>query len=78
MVQATIPSPAPGSNPNSVAAQYARAKAIKEAEEKMVQKMLEDNGIGKKKTPVEKLNQMRTERFEREWGWVVGVFVWFL
>jgi phosphatidylinositol glycan class O len=77
MVSATVPIPAPGSQ-NSIAAQYARAKAAQDTESATVKKMLEDAGIGKKKTPVEKLNEWRGDRFEREWGWAVGVFVWFL
>jgi phosphatidylinositol glycan class O len=77
MVEATIPLPARG-NSDSVAAQYARAKARKDAEDQSVKKMLEDAGVGKKKTPVERLNEWRRERFEREWVWVLGVFMWFL
>jgi len=61
------------------AAQEAKdAQAVNNAEGAQVKKMLEEAGVGKRKTPVEKLNEWRRERFEREWGWVFGVLVWFL
>lgn len=82
MVQTPIPKPAPG-NYNSIAAQYARAKAAKDAEDKnKVDGVLKDNGIldqtGKPKSVAQRLNEFRAGRFTRDWSWVVGFFVWLL
>src|SRR5271155_2554073 len=77
MVEATIPKAAPGSY-NSIAAQYARAKAIKDAEDAAKDKGMGPESKGKSKTAIERLNERKAGRFSREWGWVVGVFVWLL
>ena len=82
MVQNPVPKPAPG-NSNSIAAQYARAKAAKDAEDKKkVDGVLKDNGIlerkGKPKNVAERLNEFKAGRFTKDWGWVVGFFVWLL
>jgi phosphatidylinositol glycan class O len=77
MVKPTVPKPAPGPGSyNSVAAQYARAKALRDAEE---------NGkttagkTGKQdKSTADRLNDVKKERFLSEWNWVLGAFVWFL
>jgi phosphatidylinositol glycan class O len=81
MVQTPIPKPAPG-NQDSIAAQYARAKALKDAQDAAkVKGILSEAGLNKnpaKKTVVEKLNEWKAASFGRYWGWVMGVFVWFL
>lgn len=77
MAKQAISVPAPPATPEE-GSRAARAKARRDAEDATVRKMLEDAGVGRKKTPVERLNAWRAEKFEREWGWVVGVFVWFL
>jgi phosphatidylinositol glycan class O len=79
MVQATVPKAVPG-NYNSIAAQYARAKAIKDAEDAAKAKgdILELNRAGKPKSTMERLNDRKAGRFRREWNWVVGFFVWVL
>ena len=82
MVQNIIPKPAPG-NYNSIAAQYARAKAAKDAEDKKkVDGILKDNGIldrrGKPKNVTERLNDFKAGRFTKDWGWLVGFFAWIL
>ncbi|TVY26124.1 GPI ethanolamine phosphate transferase [Lachnellula hyalina] len=73
MVQAKVPKAAPG-NYNSIAAQYARAKAIKDAEE--VAKLAKK--APKEKTPADDLDEWKKGRFVREWWWVAGAFMWFL
>lgn len=82
MVQTVVPKPAPG-NYNSIAAQYARAKAAKDAEDKKkVDGIMKDHGIldgrGKPKNVAQRLNEFKAGRFTKDWGWVVGVFVWLL
>jgi phosphatidylinositol glycan class O len=83
MVQTPVPKAAPG-NYNSIAAQYARAKAIKDAEDKAkAEEIMQENGLGLdgkelKKSVVERLNERKGGRWMREWGWVVGFFVWLL
>lgn len=76
-----MPKPVPG-NQTSIAAQYARAKALQDAADaKRVNRMLADGGLnaqGKPKSPVERLNERKAGEFQREWGWVVGFFVWLL
>lgn len=76
MVQTKIPKAAPG-NYNSIAAQYARAKAIKDAEEAAKLEKLAKKDP-KEKTPSDKLNDWKRGRFGREWWWVLVAFVWFL
>ena len=73
MVETKIPQAVPG-NYDSIAAQYARAKAIKDAEDaaKLAKKR------GKEKTTLEKLNEWKRGRFGREWWWVMVAFVWFM
>lgn len=89
----SAPKAAPGSY-NSIAAQYARAKAAKEKEdEKKVGGILSSfrlgggvtgeiakRGAGKKeqKGTFERLNEVKEQRFRGEWGWVVGFWVWLL
>jgi phosphatidylinositol glycan class O len=82
MVQTVVPKPAPG-NYNSIAAQYARAKAAKDAEDKKkVDGIMKDHGMldkrGKPKNVAERLNEFKAGRFTKDWGWVVGFFVWLL
>jgi phosphatidylinositol glycan class O len=75
MVKPTIPKPAPGSN-NSIAAQYARAKALRDAEES--QKERAGKSGKQEKSTADRLNDVKKERFLSEWNWVLGAFVWFL
>lgn len=85
MVQPTVPKPAPGSQ-NSIAAQYARAKAIQDAkdandaaEKRTALEKLEKlqlNKAGKPKSVMQKLNEKKEERFRREWVWVLIFFSW--
>jgi GPI ethanolamine phosphate transferase 3 subunit O len=81
MVEPSVPKPAPG-NYNSIAAQYARAKALKDAEDaKKVQGVMADSGLDMSKKPkntVERWNEKKADSFRREWGWVLGFFVWLL
>ncbi|KAG0648449.1 Glycosylphosphatidylinositol-anchor biosynthesis 13 [Hyphodiscus hymeniophilus] len=82
MVPTPVPKPAPG-NYNSIAAQYARAKAAKDADDKKkVDGILRENGIlertGKPRHVAERLNEFKAGRFTKDWGWVVGFFVWML
>jgi phosphatidylinositol glycan class O len=81
MVEPSVPKPAPGDQ-NSIAAQYARAKAAKDAADaKKVQGMMAERGLDmhrKPKNAVELLNEKKAENFKREWGWMVGFFVWLL
>jgi phosphatidylinositol glycan class O len=77
MATPTFPKPAPGSqNSNTVAAQYARAKALKEAEGRP--KIAPPTPAKQEKSTVERLNDIKKERFMSEWWWVLGAFVWFL
>lgn len=81
MVEPSVPKPAPG-NVDSIAAQYARAKAHKDAQEaRKVKGMLEDKGLDlrqKPKNAVERLNEVKEDGFKSGWNWVVGFFVWML
>ena len=82
MVQTSVPKPAPG-NYNSIAAQYARAKAAKDAEDKnKVEGIMKDSGIldrrGKPKNAAERLNEFKAGKFTRNWAWVMAFFVWIL
>lgn len=77
MVQTQVPKPVPGSY-NSIAAQYARAKAAKGAEDAARVQGLLGQVNRKPKSAVEKLNERREKRFLSDWGWVVGFFVWLL
>lgn len=76
MAPPPVPKPAPG-NQNSIAAQYARAKAAKDAEDEAKVKGLMGQ-LERPKTVVQKLNERREARFNRDWSWVVGFFVWLL
>lgn len=79
MVVPTVPKPAPG-NTTSIAARYARAKALKDAEEAAkVKGNPKEKGLDmhlKPKNAAEKLNQEKAHNFKREWGWAVGFFTW--
>ena len=81
MVSPSVPKPVPG-NVSSIAAQYARAKALKDAEdEAKVKGILKERGLDRPKklwNPVEALNENKAGHFKKEWGWVVGVFIWLL
>lgn len=79
MVQAPIPRAVPGSY-NSIAAQYARAKAARDREEETrAEGILRENGLGLgEKSVVERLNERKGGRWRREWGWVMGVFIWLM
>jgi phosphatidylinositol glycan class O len=83
-VKAPVPKAAPGDY-NSIAAQYARAKALKDEEDrarleggKGKSKAEELRASGKPKTILEKLNEGKAKRFRVEWYWVVVFFVWLL
>jgi phosphatidylinositol glycan class O len=81
-VRASVPKAAPGSY-NSIAAQYARAKAAKDAEDKAkVDGIMKRNGLSGigngKKSAIERLNELKGDRFKREWAWVMGFFMWLL
>lgn len=94
IAQPIIPKAAPGPGSyNSVAAQYARAKAERErVDEKSVAGILGRLGLGggegrgrgegkekeKEKGAFESLNDEKERRFKGEWGWVVGFWVWLL
>lgn len=84
-VRNTTPKPLPNSNPNSIAAQYARAKALQDAVDRQdrekVEGMLRDAGIGdggfgKKKSVKERLAERKCERWKKEWTWVGAFFAW--
>ncbi|TVY55409.1 GPI ethanolamine phosphate transferase, partial [Lachnellula suecica] len=82
MLPTQIPKAAPG-NTDSIAAQYARAKAKIDAEDSRKNaaaalKLKAEQERNKEKTPKEKLDAWKRARFGREWVWVVGAFVWFL
>jgi phosphatidylinositol glycan class O len=77
MVQTQIPKAAPGSY-NCIAAQYARGKASKDAEDAARVQGLMGQLNRKPKTAVEKLNERREEKFKEDWAWVIGFFVWLL
>ena len=80
MVQSSTPKAVPG-NYNSIAAQYERAKAIKDADEKKRRDVREGQALdknGKPKSVMQRLNERKEGRFKREWFWVVGFFVWLL
>jgi len=75
----TVPKPAPGDH-TSIAAQYAKAKAARDEEErrKRVGGWLSGSVPGEQKSAAEKLNEWKEERFKREWWWMIGLFVFFL
>ncbi|CAG8953448.1 hypothetical protein HYFRA_00010197 [Hymenoscyphus fraxineus] len=78
MVQPSVPKPAPGPDSyNSIAAQYARAKAVKDREDRIrdFKKGIAD--AKKEKGSLEALSDRKRDRFLGEWNWVLGVFVWF-
>lgn len=81
MVGTTVPKAVP-SNHNPIAAQYARTKAIKDAEdEQKRQEIREKQALGKSekpKTTMERLNERKAARFKKEWLWAVWFFVWLL
>lgn len=79
MVQPTVPKPAPGPESyNSVAGQYARAKAIKDRDDRIrdFKKGIAD--AKREKGDLERLSERKSHRFLKEWNWVLGAFVWFL
>lgn len=82
-VAPTVPKPVPG-NTNSIAAQYARAKAAKDAADERKAKGLKGTGgggldsRGRVKSPVVGLNEWKAGRFGREWVWGWGFFGWLL
>ena len=84
-VKASVPRAAPGDY-TSIAAQYARAKALKDEEDRRKlgpgdgegKKPQELNVNGKPKTILERLNERKAKKFRVEWYWVVGFFVWLL
>lgn len=80
MVDTSIPKAVPG-NHNSIAAQYERAKAIRDADEKKRKEIRERQALGKNGKPksvMQRLNEKRVERFGREWAWAMGFFAWLL
>ncbi|KAF8859669.1 hypothetical protein BDZ45DRAFT_742240 [Acephala macrosclerotiorum] len=83
-VAPTVPKAVPG-NTNSIAAQYARAKAAKDAADERKARGLKSSGggggldsRGRVKSPVVGLNEWKAGRFGREWVWVWGFFGWLL
>jgi len=77
-----IPKAVPG-NTNSIAAQYARAKALKDAEDE--RKAKGGKGVrvsfdrnGRVKSPVVLLGEWKAGRFGREWVWGWMFFGWLL
>lgn len=79
MVQPSVPKPAPGPESyNSIAAQYARAKAIKDREDRIKDFKKGIADAKREKGGLERLSERRKERFLGEWNWVFGAFVWFL
>lgn len=88
IVRNTIPKASSTGNPNSIAAQYARAKALQDArdakDKEKVEGLLRDAGLGdgsaggKTKSVVERLGEMKGGRWKREWVWVGAFFVWIL
>ena len=81
MVEPSVPKAVPGAY-NSIAAQYARAKAIQDAEDEQTARQIREsqalNKRGKPKSTMERLNEKKEERFKREWIWVVVFFLWLL
>lgn len=91
-VRNTIPLPSLTGNPNSIAAQYARAKALQDARDQKdrekVAGLLKDAGLGdgtagggvlgKKKSVVERLSERKVVRWKGEWSWVAAFFCWVL
>ena len=73
-----FPKPAPGPQSyNSIAAQYARAKAMKDAAENSG-KATVGTSAKQQQSTADRLNEVKKERFLSEWKWVLGAFVWFL
>lgn len=70
----------------SIAAQYAKAKAIKEKEDAEARKKPGGVGVvngqvrGKDRalTDAERINKRQEAVFKRAWNWNVGFFVWLL
>lgn len=73
MAGESIPKPVAG-NYNSIAAQYARAKAAKDAAEAGKAKAIQKPA----KPWSEQLNERKASKFKNGWNWVVGFFVWLL
>lgn len=81
-IEPAIPKAVPG-NTDSIAAQYARAKALKDAEDarianggKGARTSLDHNG--RMKSPVVRLGEWKAGRFGREWTWAWMFFAWLL
>lgn len=91
MPSTTEPQPAVGDY-KSIAAQYARAKALKEKEdaaakrardEKTVEKILSANGIevsqgDAQRKAIDRINERKTKDFKTAWNWTAAIFTWFL
>lgn len=77
--KASIPRAAPGDY-NSIAAQYVRAKAAKDAEDKAKAESIEDVVLppAKPKSVLQRINERKASKFRTEWFWVLGFFVWLL
>ncbi|APA15144.1 hypothetical protein sscle_14g099140 [Sclerotinia sclerotiorum 1980 UF-70] len=83
MVKTVDPKPAPGSH-DSLAAQYARAKARKEAQEQAIKegKKLDKDGniiqpkVPRKKDKKDELNEAKRAKWRREWWAVGGWWAW--
>ncbi|ESZ94225.1 hypothetical protein SBOR_5359 [Sclerotinia borealis F-4128] len=83
MVKTIDPKPAPGSH-NSLAAQYARAKARKESQEQAIRegKKLDRDGniieptVPRKKDKRDELNGAKRDKWRREWWAVGGWWTW--
>ncbi|RFU32214.1 hypothetical protein B7463_g4109, partial [Scytalidium lignicola] len=82
MADSPVPKPVPGDY-KSIAAQYARAKALKDAED--AAKAAKDENAergkmnaGRESPGIEKLNKYKASKFNKQWGWMVGFFLWLL
>ena len=86
MVKTVDPKPAPGAY-DSLAAQYARAKARKEAQEQAIRegKKLDKDGniiqpkvpkAPRKKDKKDELNEAKRDKWRREWWAVGGWWAW--
>ncbi|KAF7921089.1 uncharacterized protein EAE97_011357 [Botrytis byssoidea] len=86
MVKTVDPKPAPGAH-DSLAAQYARAKARKEAQEQALRegKKLDKDGniiqpkvpkVPRKKDKKDELNEAKRDKWRREWWAVGGWWAW--
>ena len=80
MVDSKVPKAVPG-NYNSIAARYERAKAIQDADAEKRREVRERQSLGrdgKPKSVMQRLNERKSDRFQKEWLWIMGFFGWLL